>query len=365
MIEQTRNVLMDKLKQDGIFQFNGYIQNESRLTPTVTFKLFAKYYGLVFSEANRMTGDEDIKELLSEKKYSGWLKDAVLRMDLEWDNKWDIMEPIMPLLYKWNKIPHSKSVAASGVIMTDYKPDLPVRDGVISYNSHDMEDNGFIKYDLLSIDTLNEIQPFYGLTIPWGENSDPKVWDVIKEGDTDFVFQFSSPGMKRLLKDNKTSNIQSLGEINALYRPGPIGLGLLETYTENTRGNIVFSPEDTVLYLLFKREFGEDHSGMMIFQEDIMKMSEVGAGFTLEEADGIRKATGKKILSLLESYKEKFEDRWKYSQYLDFGKFGKYLFDDIIELEDGSKHEAKEIWDRISAGEDLDLVEGLSYHQKV
>lgn len=356
--EQTRNVVMKKLIDDGVFKFNSYIRNESTLTPTVLFKKFASYYGLPPYEANKVTtGDKDAEEpKLAEKKYSGWLEGTIKNLGFQWEGSWDVMEPIMVYVYKWAKIPHASSVAASGVIMTDYIPDLPVRDGSIAYDSHDLEENGFIKYDLLSIDTLNEIQPFYGDTIDWEDTNDPEVWKVYQSGDTDFAFQFSSGGMKGLLKDNQTSNVLSLAEINALFRPGPIGLGMLDTYTKNTQGNVKFSPEDAVLYLLLKREFGDEHSGMTIFQEDVMKIVSAGAGFDMVESDDIRRAMGKKKFALLESYQPKFDEGWKYPEYYDFGKLGKYLGDDELQMSDGTTITAEVAYDRLMNGEELDIL---------
>lgn len=114
-----------------------------------------------------------------------------------------------------------------------------------------------------------------------------------------------------------TAMMSTLAEINALYRPGPIGAGLIEKYiaiktgqfSEKTR----LTEEELIIKGILKGAFGEAHSGLCVFQEDVMMICQDGAGFTLTEADDIRKAMGKKKLKELLPYKEQFIKNWKFS----------------------------------------------------
>lgn len=354
MIRQTRNVLMEELLDEGKFNFKGFVQNEVSLTPVVCFKMIAKYYLLPFYEANKITGDEEAKEFLEEKEYMGWLKSVVQKLGFVWYDHWEMMEPVMKYCYKWAGVPHNSSIAASAAILTDNIPNLPIRDEAIGGDSHAVADNGYIKYDLLSIDTLNQIQPFYGLDVDWNNVYDPVVWKTIYTGDTDFVFQFGSGGMKRLLKDAHVDSIDKLADCNGIFRPGALALGTDQKYIDSYNGTLELSEEDTSLLLAMKDIYGEDHSGMIIFQEEVMSLC-TSCGFTGMESDDIRRALGKKIEWLLQSYREKFIAGYKYTEYFDLGPAGKFLPYELVTLVDGSKLKASEAYERIQNGEELDI----------
>lgn len=150
------------------------------------------------------------------------------------------------------------------------------------------------------------------------EYGDSKVWDAFGEADTDFVFQFNSDGMKKILKSTKPRSIDQLAELNALYRPGPLNSGLVDKYIEIKRGDKpiheILSIEERIIYKILKRTYGDSHCGLMVFQEDVMKICQEGSGFTLSEADDVRKAMGKKKQSVLEKFEEPFIKNWKYKK---------------------------------------------------
>lgn len=308
----SRNLLVNELINRGIFTFAGYIQNEVNTSTLVLFKNLAKWCDIPFYQANKISTDAVYSEKLKEPTYTGWLKSAVEEYNYWWEDEWDRVEHYMNFCYELKKIPYNSSIAASGVIMGDFDATLPVHDGAIGYNGEDLEKAGYIKYDLLSVDTLNMIQYFKGLDFDWNDTDDLKVWETISNADTDFVFQVSSPGMKNILRQVKPTNIDTLAEINALYRPGPIEMGMVEKYIKMKTGeDAELNEEEKVLYDILKQEFGESHTGLVVYQEDVMKICQIGAGFTLAEADDIRKAMGKKKTDLLLSFKDKFIQNWK------------------------------------------------------
>lgn len=309
----SRDTLVQELIQRNIFSFAGYIQNEVNASTLVLFKNLAKWCDIPFYQANKISTDPVYSEKLKEKTYTGWLKQAVDEYGYYWEDEWDRVGARMDYCYTLNKTPYNSSIAASGVIMGDFDATLPVHDGAIGYNGVDLENAGYIKYDLLSVDTLNMIQYFKGLNVNWNDTEDPKVWETISNADTDFVFQVSSPGMKNILRQVKPQSIDTLAEINALYRPGPIEMGMIEKYIKMKTGeDPELSEEEMVLHDILKEQFGDRHTGLVVYQEDVMKICQVGANFTLAEADNIRKAMGKKKTDLLLSFKDQFVSNWRY-----------------------------------------------------
>lgn len=307
----SRELLVDRLLEDGEFKYARYIQNEVKASKLVLFKGLAKYLEIPNYEIERVAQDDRVKEKLQESTYTKWLQRIVVEYELDWQDHWDAVDTYMDFCYKYGDIPNSTSVAASGVIMANEPAVLPSRGQTITFNGRDLEEKGFIKYDLLSIDALCPIQDFYGLDIDWsGPKDDEAVWKVFQDGDTDFTFQFGSNGMKRILKETKPTTIAALAAINALFRPGPIEMGMVDKYIELASGTLNLEGDDLVLSNLLKEQFGEDHAGLVIYQEDVMKICQVGAGFTLTEADHIRKAMGKKDEQKMLKYKPQFINGW-------------------------------------------------------
>lgn len=319
--KNSRELIMSTLVKNGDFKFAHYITNEVNTSTLTLFKALAKYYEIPFFQVNKISTNDIYAEKLAEKTYSGWLKEAVDMFGFYWEDYWDRVEKYMPFCYKYNKSPAGTSVAASGVIMGDEIPILPLQDNAFRLNGVDLEASGYIKYDLLSVNTLNQIVYFEGLDTDWNDTEDEAVWDMIDSGDTDYCFQFSSPGMKRIIEETRPRDITQLAEINALYRPGPLNAGYVDKYIALKKAKIegkqielssILTKEEIILHDLLQSIFGKDHVGLPIFQEDIMKICQYGCGFSLAEADDIRKAMGKKKMELLESYRPRFVKDWKY-----------------------------------------------------
>lgn len=314
----SRDIIINKLIEDGDFCFYGYIQNEVNTSKVTLFKAIARYFNISFDQANKITTSNTCIEKFNEKTYTGWLKKVCNDFQFDWEDHWDLVESKMEFCYNMAKIPQGISIAASGVIMSDEEVILPVHTDFdskvisIAYNSKDLESWGFTKFDILTVTTLNQIQYFKGASFEWDDCHDPKVWDIICAGETDFVFQFGSGPMKSLCKNTKPRTTQALGELNALYRPGPIEMGLVDKYTQMKTNDPEFklTPTEEALFAILKEEFGEGHCGLIIFQEDLMKIFQVCAGFSLSEADDIRKAMSKKDEALLDTYKGQFVEGW-------------------------------------------------------
>jgi len=204
---------------------------------------------------------------------------------------------------------HAAGVVISPTKMTDYAPvtwkeDEGVR--LCQFDKNDAESYGLLKMDLLGLKNLDILQNACKLanisfntlyTLPFNDN---KVYERFRQGDTHGIFQFESRGMQDLLRRMVPTRFDDLSAANALYRPGPLQAGLTEQYVSNKTHGIKehFIPE-------FKELLGDTYE-VLVYQEQIMKISQVLANFTMAKADNLRKAIGKKDKERMQSMKEEF-----------------------------------------------------------
>ena len=209
------------------------------------------------------------------------------------------------------------STHACGVVISDTPLDniVPLQhptqndDAIVTqYEMHSIEDLGLLKMDFLGLknltiieDTLARIYKVQGISldiekIPEG---DKKTYRLLQKGETIGVFQLESDGMRRYLKQLKPTEFEDIIAMVALYRPGP-----MQFIPDYIAGK---NKKRAVDYLHPKlKPILENTYGIPLYQEQIMKIAQILAGFTLAEADVLRKAIGKKIRKLLMSQKEKF-----------------------------------------------------------
>ncbi|MBI2642011.1 MAG: DNA polymerase III subunit alpha, partial [Candidatus Wildermuthbacteria bacterium] len=179
---------------------------------------------------------------------------------------------------------------------------------VTQYEMHSIEDLGLLKMDFLGLknlsiieDTLKRIYAIYGKNIDIEKLplDDPKVYKLFQDANTVGIFQVESDGMRRYLRELKPTELEDIIAMIALYRPGPIEL--IPEYIARKHG------KKRVTYIHPKlKPILENTQGICIYQEQLMKIAQELAGFTLTEADVLRKAVGKKIKSLLMEQQEKF-----------------------------------------------------------
>ena len=236
-------------------------------------------------------------------------------------------------------------VHASGVLVCQDELKLPknIDDGTV-YSEYDMDNSeklGYIKFDFLGLNTLKVIRncvdkikenqnidlDIFNIN-PW--DNDPKVINLINEFHTGCVFQFDSDAFKKLIKDMHPDNFNELIEITALVRPGPMESGLTQQYINRKfKRELVSYPHPSLKKVLTRQ-------GVPIFQEEVMNLCVVLAGFSMAEADIIRKAIGKKKQDLLDEQRPKFIEGCFVTSGLDRGKaadlfdmiekFGRYSF---------------------------------------
>ena len=179
---------------------------------------------------------------------------------------------------------------------------------VTQYEMHSIEDLGLLKMDFLGLknlsvieDTLKRIYAIYGKNIDIDRipQDDPVVYKLFQEGNTVGVFQVESGGMQRYLRELKPTEFEDIIAMIALYRPGP--MELIPDYIARKHG------KKKITYLHKKlKPILETTQGICIYQEQLMRIAQDLAGFSLGEADVLRKAVGKKIKELLMEQQEQF-----------------------------------------------------------
>ena len=184
---------------------------------------------------------------------------------------------------------------------------------VTQYSLNYLEDVDLIKFDFLGLKTLDVIdnaiklvKKRYGKRIDWDEidMDDPKVYEVIKSGETLGMFQIESSGMQDLNKRLKPDSFEDIIAVLALYRPGPMDSGMLEDFIERKHGRKkVFYPFEEVSFEVLKDTL-EPTYGMIVYQEQVMQIVQIIGGFSLGYADIIRRAMGKK--KDMSAYKAEF-----------------------------------------------------------
>jgi DNA polymerase-3 subunit alpha len=208
------------------------------------------------------------------------------------------------------------SVHACGTViakdpLTEYMPIqyAPQDENTIitQFEMHSVEDLGLLKMDLLGLknltiieDTLRLVEDTRGEKIDIGNIplDDKKTFELLQAADTTGVFQLESSGMRRYLKELKPNELEDIIAMVALYRPGP--MDLIPQYIKRKFGR------ERITYLHPKLEpILQKTYGVAIYQEQLMQIARDLAGFTLAEADTLRKAVGKKIKSLLDEQAQK------------------------------------------------------------
>ncbi|MGA2418021.1 MAG: DNA polymerase III subunit alpha [Candidatus Staskawiczbacteria bacterium] len=209
---------------------------------------------------------------------------------------------------------HACGVVISAEPLTNSVPlQRPPKEGekgiITQYEMHAIEDLGLLKMDFLGLknltiieDTLARIYVLHNQLkidldkIPY---DDAKTFKLLQDALTTSVFQLESDGMKRYLKELKPTNFEDITAMVALYRPGP--MQFIPDYIERKHG------KQKIEYLHPRLEpVLKDTYGLCIYQEQLMKIAQEVCGFTLGEADVLRKAIGKKIKDLLDAQETKF-----------------------------------------------------------
>lgn len=233
----------------------------------------------------------------------------------------DVIEDVRLILGQ----PKAASVHASAIIVTPEKRNgkdadcfdfLPIRkmDGALvsEFDGYSVDEIGLLKEDVLATKelaklsaTINLVNEHYNqdLTIEKITSEmldDEKTYQILSEGNTQNVFQFSSPGITRFIQDVQPNCIEDLIAINALFRPATLDIGATDDYVRYRRGEVA------PVYNYGCYEATKNTYGIMVYQEQFMSVAHTLGGFDLGKTDYLRKAIGKKKADLMASLKNDF-----------------------------------------------------------
>ena len=209
------------------------------------------------------------------------------------------------------------SVHAAGVVIapkpvTEYAPIYKSQKDEITtqWAMKEIERIGLLKMDFLGLSTLTllhdavaHIQDTTGETIVLETLplDDAKTYQLFSEGRTLGIFQFESSGMRDTLRKAKPERFEDLIALNALYRPGPLRGGVIDDFIARKHGKVEITYELPALEPILK-----DTYGIIAFQEQVMRIASDLAGFSMGDADVLRKAMGKKSAEVMQAQREQF-----------------------------------------------------------
>ncbi len=237
----------------------------------------------------------------------------------EYDNDKEVKR-LVDLARQLEGLPRNSSTHAAGVVIGDRplsqlvplyrdpRSDMPVTQFDMKY----VEDSGLIKFDFLGLKTLSVLRKATDLlerrgiridlsTLAW---DDPGVYDLLKRGDTVGVFQLESEGMRRTLAAVKPTNFGDIIALVSLYRPGPMDNIPLFGQRKNGLAAIEYPHEKLAVIL------GETY-GIFVYQEQVMQAAQMLAGYSLGDADLLRRAMGKKVQAEMDAQRQRFVDGCK------------------------------------------------------
>jgi DNA polymerase-3 subunit alpha len=206
---------------------------------------------------------------------------------------------------------HAAGMVIANEEITNYSPLSKGSKNIITtqYDGIVLPQLGLLKVDFLGLRTLTIIDDCIkfirkknpDFDLDKAPLNDEKSYKLLDEAKTMGVFQLESKGMRELTRKLKPSNIDDVVALIALHRPGPMGSGMLDDFVNRKHGKTPISYDHPLQESILKNTYG-----VILYQEQVMKMSVVMAGFTPGEADNLRKAMSKKIPEVIEKQREKF-----------------------------------------------------------
>ncbi|HVB05470.1 MAG TPA: DNA polymerase III subunit alpha [Acidimicrobiales bacterium] len=214
---------------------------------------------------------------------------------------------------------HAAAVVITNEPLTEYLPiqrkpepgadpsDAPI---VTQYEMHGVEELGLLKMDFLGLRNLSVIETALDLIEgATGERpdidgvalDDEKTFELLCKGDSIGVFQLEGGPMRSLMRSLAPTSFHDVAALVALYRPGPMAANMHRDYADRKNGRqpVSYAHEDLEPIL-------RDTYGLMIYQESVMRVAQKFAGYSLEDADSLRRAAGKKSRSIMQAEREKF-----------------------------------------------------------
>ncbi len=227
------------------------------------------------------------------------------------------IEKLMDIATRLEGMSRHASTHAAGVVisdkpMTDYLPLYKGKKGeiVTQYDMKKVEMVGLIKFDFLGLRTMTVVEDCLDIIREQGKEApdldtlaldDPDTYDIFCKGDTDGVFQVESSGMRKYLRMLRPSCFEDIIAMLALYRPGPLGSGMVDEFIKRKHGEI----EVSYLWPTLEPSLAPTY-GVIVYQEQVMGAAMTIANYSLGEGDLLRRAMGKKIPEEMAKHRVRF-----------------------------------------------------------
>jgi DNA polymerase-3 subunit alpha len=300
----------------------GQIVTYSQLSAKSVIKDVGRVLQLPFAEVNELT--KLIPNLVNGKKVS---IDQALQIEpklVAIQKERPIYGQVIDIARSLEGLGRNTGMHAAGIVigdrpLWDYVPVCRGKDGelITQFAKDEVEEAGLVKFDFLGLKTLTVIaaaqkhvraRPGNG---PLGPHAafdaervpldDAQVYKLIAQADTDGVFQLESSGFKELLKRLRPDRFEDVVAAVALYRPGPLDAGMVDDYIARKHGRKKVNYPHPVCEEILKTTYG-----VIVYQEQVMRIAVALCGFTMGEADVLRKAMGKKKAEVMAQMREKF-----------------------------------------------------------
>lgn len=306
----------------------------STYAPKAAFKGVGRVLQVPFGESNRLTGliEPALEIAKNTNPKAEWLRDAITAEGSElkqlYDEDYQIMNPEtgkeisfkrwvdMAIAIEGLKCgtgTHAAGVIISHAPLDTILPVQPSKDGIVQtgYPKHEAtEVLDLLKMDFLGLRNLTMITKTVKMVEKYRDVKldinnipldDKPTYEMLSKGETVGVFQLESQGMINLVKRLKPDVFEDLGALVALFRPGPLGSGMVDDFVARKHGEQAITYAHPLLEPVLK-----DTYGTIVYQEQIMQVFQVLADYSLGQADQVRRMMGKKDLKTMEEQREKF-----------------------------------------------------------
>ena len=316
--ERVINYVREKYGHDRVCQIITF----GTMMAKGAVKDVARALGLPFEDANAITDliPDQLKitltEALEQEPRLKELKDANPKI-----------KQIFDVALKLEGLTRHASKHAAGIVITPrpIQEMLPVyiptktTDIVTQFAMTELESLGFLKMDFLGLKNLTLIKRVVDLVNTMGSAQtrqgpaldpkylpleDKKTFELLSQGETSGVFQLESSGLKEVLRKLQPESFEDIIAVNALYRPGPLGSGMVDDFIERRHGRQPISYVFAELEPILKETYG-----VIVYQEQVMKIASAIANYSLGEADILRRAMGKKKAEEMEKQRALFTSR--------------------------------------------------------
>ena len=313
-------------RRDEVIRYVSEKYGDDRVAQIITFGTMAargairdvgRALDMSYAEVDRIA--KMVPEILGIKLSAAIEQEPQLKEAMKDDKK---VADLLELAQKIEGLHRHASTHAAGVVISD----LPLSRHVPLYRHikddsiltqfamKQLEDIGLVKFDFLGLRTLTlldhalklanrkrEVKGQEPIEMERLDLLDKKTYELLSTGDTEGVFQLESSGMKDLLIKMKPGSFEDLIALVALYRPGPLGSGMVTDFINRKQGRQEISYDSAELKKILSETYG-----VIVYQEQVMQIASELAGYSMGEADNLRRAMGKKLPEDMERQRVRF-----------------------------------------------------------